>query len=302
MPHIQLPAERITHEPLFTLPVIGEFYLTNTLLATLIVDVLLIAVALLVRRSCRSDKEYLTGFAGAVGAVIEAIYNLLESTAGKWARAILPYFATIVLMVLLANWMELIPGVDSIGLIEPVEEHGYGIREVIPGLTTIAKDVKEGGEYSLVPFVRVASTDLNFTVALALISVVMTQVLGIRALGPGYFKKFLQFKSFFKMWTRNRLGPFDLIMPFIEIFVGLLEMVAEFAKILSFSFRLFGNIFAGSVLLFVIGALVPMALSGIMILELFVGLIQALVFGMLTMVFMTMAVQSHHDESNESHS
>jgi len=302
MPHIQLPAERITPAPLFILPVVGEFYLTNTLVATLIVDILLIATALAVRRGCQNGKEVLTGFAGAVGAVIEAIYNLLESTAGKWARAILPYFATIVLVILLANWMELIPGVDSIGVIEHVEEHGYGIREIGPGLTTIVKDSNEGGKYTLVPFVRVVSTDLNFTVALALISVVMTQVLGIRALGPGYFKKFFQFKSFFKMWTLPRLGPFDLIMPFIEIFVGLLEMIAEFAKILSFSFRLFGNIFAGGVLLFVLGSLVPMVLSGVMILELFIGLIQALVFGMLTMVFMTMAVQSHHDESKESHS
>jgi F-type H+-transporting ATPase subunit a len=127
----------------------------------------------------------------------------------------------------------------------------------------------------------------------------MTQVIGIQALGPGYFKKFFAFGDFFRMWTRPRLGPFDLLMPFIEIFVGLLELVAEIAKFISFSFRLFGNIFAGAVLLFIIGSIVPVAVqSGVLLLEFMVGLIQALVFGMLTMVFMTMATQGHdHDDA-----
>jgi F-type H+-transporting ATPase subunit a len=88
----------------------------------------------------------------------------------------------------------------------------------------------------------------------------------------------------------------------IDFAVGLLEVVAEIAKILSFSFRLFGNIFAGSVLLFVIGSLVPVfAQSIFLMLEFFVGLIQAIVFGMLTMVFMSQATQSHHDEGEEHH-
>jgi F-type H+-transporting ATPase subunit a len=296
MPHVQLPAERLTHDPLFTLPVVGEFYLTNTLVATIIGDVLLILMALAVRRGVQSGGQVLTGIAGLVETMVEALYNLVESTAGKWARTIFPYFATIVFLVLLANWLELIPGVDSIGIIEHAE-HGYAVREVIPGVETIVEDESDHGEFALVPFVRVASTDLNFTVAIALISVVMTQVIGVRALGLGYFGKFLAFKGFFRMWTREDLGAFDAIFPFLDIFVGILETIAEFAKILSFSFRLFGNIFAGSVLLFVIGSLLPLIQSGFLILELFVGLIQALVFGMLTMVFMTMAVQSHDDHN-----
>jgi F-type H+-transporting ATPase subunit a len=296
MPHVQLPAERLTHEPLITLPVVGGFYLTNTLVATLIGDVLLVLMAFAVRRGVQRGGRVLTGIAGLVETLVEALYNLVESTAGKWARTIFPYFATIVFLVLLANWLELIPGVDSIGIIEHAE-HGYAVREVIPGVETIVEDESDHGEFALVPFVRVASTDLNFTVAIALISVVMTQVIGVRALGLGYFGKFLAFKGFFRMWTREDLGAFDAIFPFLDIFVGILETIAEFAKILSFSFRLFGNIFAGSVLLFVIGSLLPLIQSGFLILELFVGLIQALVFGMLTMVFMTMAVQSHDDHN-----
>jgi F-type H+-transporting ATPase subunit a len=82
----------------------------------------------------------------------------------------------------------------------------------------------------------------------------------------------------------------------LDIFVGLLEFIAEIAKVISFSFRLFGNIFAGSVLLFLIGSLVPVFVqSGVVLFELLVGTIQALVFGMLTMVFMTMATQGHDD-------
>jgi F-type H+-transporting ATPase subunit a len=306
MPHVQLPAEKLTHHPLFTLPIIGEFYLTNTLVATVIGDVLLILMALAVWRGVSKGDQVLKGIAGLVETIVEGLYGLVESTAGKWARMIFPYFATIFLVVLLANWLELIPGVDSIGIIEHVDEHGHKVQEVLPGVETIVKaDEEKGeyGEYGLVPFVRVASTDLNFTVAIALISVVMTQAIGLRALGPNYFTKFLNVKRFSRMWTRDDMGPFDTIFPFIDIFVGILETVAEIAKILSFSFRLFGNIFAGSVLLFVMGSLVPFIQSGFLILELFVGLIQGLVFGMLTMVFMTMATHAHngHDEHGEEH-
>ncbi len=98
------------------------------------------------------------------------------------------------------------------------------------------------------------------------------------------------------MWIQPELGIFDIFMPLLDLIVGLLELVAEFAKILSFSFRLFGNIFAGSVLLFVIGTLIPVFVqSGVLLFEIFVGVIQAAVFGMLTLVFMTMAVASHEE-------
>jgi F-type H+-transporting ATPase subunit a len=134
----------------------------------------------------------------------------------------------------------------------------------------------------------VASTDLNFTIALAVTSVIVTNfVIGPRALGVSYYTKFINVKTLF---SKPVFGVIDFA-------VGLLEIVAEFAKVLSFSFRLFGNIFAGSVLLFVIGSLVPVfAQSLFLMLEFFVGLIQAIVFGMLTMVFMAQATQSHHGD------
>jgi len=288
-PHIQLPAEAISGKPLFSLPVIGDFYFTNTLLATLIADVLLLLLAFGVYRATRSGSLVPKGLPGAVEALLEVIHNLTASTAGKWVRTIFPFFATITLLVLVVNWMELIPGVDSIGLLEP-NEHGYPVKEVLPGVATIVKaaggEAHEGELYALRPYLRVASTDLNFTVSLALISVIMTQVFGARALGGTYFTKFFNVKGIFK---RPVFGAIDFA-------VGLLELVSEISRLLSFSFRLFGNIFAGSVLLFVIGTLVPVFAQSLFLgLEFFVGLIQAFVFGMLTMVFMAQAMQGHGD-------
>jgi F-type H+-transporting ATPase subunit a len=288
MPHVQLPAEQFSEDG----------FLTNTLVATFLVDIILIALAFTVKRSLSGDSLVPKGMAGAIEALLEAILNLTESTAGKWTKAIFPWFATITLLVLIANWMELIPGVDSIGIINP--HHVENFEEIcqVSHFGPIAwlapsPDADEAANEcarAFIPYVRVVSTDLNFTAALAVISVVMTQVFGVRALGPGYFKKF---------WNTSTLFSVP-VFGLIDFAVGLLEIVSELAKILSFSFRLFGNIFAGSVLLFVMGSLVPVVVqSGFLMLEFFVGLIQAIVFGMLTMVFMAQATQSHHGDAEE---
>jgi F-type H+-transporting ATPase subunit a len=291
LPHVQLPAEVLSEQPLFTIPGIGPIHLTNTLVSMLIGDVLLILLALAVRRAAASGELILDGLAGAVEWGVEALYGLAESTAGRWARTILPWMGTIVFLVLIANWMELIPGVDSIGLLHHTTEEGHAVQSVgwLGGVHTIVT-AGQGGEFALVPFVRVVSTDLNFTVGLALISVFMTQVMGVRALGVSYFSKFFNVKTLF---SKPLFGA-------IDFGVGLLEIISEFSKILSFAFRLFGNIFAGSVLLFVIGTLVPVfAQTLVLMLEFFVGLIQALIFGMLTMVFMSQAVTSHEHGGEE---
>jgi len=297
-PHVQLPGEKFSE---------GGF-LTNTLVATVIADILLILTAFAVRRAATSGNLVPKGFSGAIEALLEVLYNLTESTAGKYARKIFPWFATITLLVLFVNWMELIPGVDSIGFFQPSHVHieeaapaaGEGEEELHADAFTeggpcqasqwlIFTSVRGESECSsaIVPWVRVASTDLNFTVALAVISVVMTQVIGVQALGGGYFTKF---------WNTGTLFS-KPIFGVIDFLVGLLEVVSEISKILSFSFRLFGNIFAGSVLLFVIGSLVPVFFQSIfLMLEFFVGLIQAIVFGLLTMTFMSQATQDHHGE------
>jgi F-type H+-transporting ATPase subunit a len=304
-PHVQLPAEVLSAAPLITLPLIGPIYLTNTLVALLLADVILLGLALAVRRSTARGKMVLGGMSGALEALLEVLYNLTESTAGKRAKRIFPWVATIVLLVLVVNWMELIPGVDSIGLLHPAEgaTEGHAVQVLgvlgslpvatiikgpleqstgVLGLTEGLLRVDRG--FTVVPFVRVASTDLNFPLALALISVVMTQIYGVQALGLGYFGKFFNTRTLF---NKPMFGA-------IDFGVGLLELVSEFSKILSFSFRLFGNIFAGSVLLFVMGSLVPVFVPSVfMMLEFFVGMIQAVVFGMLTLIFMSQATAGH---------
>lgn len=294
-PHIQLPAEALSEHPLFTLPLIGDFYLTNTIVAMLLGDIILLLIAFGVFRATRSGELVPRGVSGAVEAFIEMLYNLTESTAGKWAKRIFPYFATITLMVLVFNWLELIPGVDSFGFYNPhhIPEEAHCTEQRL-AFDVIAITGETECARGIVPFLRATATDLNFTIALALVAVVMTQVIGIRAQGARYFNKFINVKTLFK----------KPVFGVIDFGVGILELVSEFSKVLSFAFRLFGNIFAGSVLLFVIGTLVPVfAQTGVLMLEFFVGAIQAIVFGMLTMTFMAQATQSHgHEEHEEAHS
>jgi F-type H+-transporting ATPase subunit a len=294
-PFVQLPAEHWMDHPLFTLPIIGDFFITNTLVALIIVDFIVILLAFFFNRAVKKGNLVLKGIPGALEALLEYLYNMTESTAGKWAWTIFPWFATITILVLAANWMELIPGVDSIGIIEHAEKAGYGIQNLGGFFTTLIKpEITEGG-YHLVPFVRVVSTDLNFTVALALIAVGAVQIVGIRAQGIKYFTKFWNTKTFFS----------KPIFGVIDWGVGLLELVSEFSKILSFAFRLFGNIFAGSVLLFVMGSLLGSIVimpSMFYMLEFFVGAIQAIVFGLLTMTFMAQATQGHEGAHKQDHS
>jgi F-type H+-transporting ATPase subunit a len=280
------------------LPIFFGIAWVNTLTAVVICDLILMLIAFGVYRAVKGESLIPKGLAGALEYLLEYLYNMTESTAGKWAKTIFPWFATITLLVLVANWMELIPAVDSVGIIEPgghaaVQDLGWANTLVKPPATNAEEAAAEGGAegYTLVPFVRVVSTDLNFTVALALIAVFMVQVIGIRAQGGHYFGKFWNTKTLF---NKPIFGAIDFA-------VGLLEVISEFSKVLSFSFRLFGNLFAGSVLLFVIGSLVPVfAQSFFLLLEFFVGLIQALVFGLLTMTFMAQATQGHGEELDEA--
>jgi F-type H+-transporting ATPase subunit a len=292
LPTILLPAEKI--------PGLGG--ITNTLIATLLADITIILLFVWGLRRLRGNPDDLvprTRIQNLLEMWIEGLFNLAESVLGGNARKVFWVGATIFIFVLVANWWELFPGFDSIGVIE--EAHGdltgfekgsfLGIPALVgPMEEAHGEDESHGHGYVLVPFLRAANTDLNTTLALALISVVLTQVFSIRELGlGGYLGRFIQTK---RVGQLNPMGG-------IDFFVGILESIAEFAKIISFAFRLFGNIFAGQVLLFVMGFLIPFVFFGVLIfwgLEIFVGAIQALVFMMLTFVFMSIAMTHHGDE------
>jgi F-type H+-transporting ATPase subunit a len=314
LPGIQLPAEPIH---------LGPITLPNTLIATFLADITLL---ILVFAATRNMQLVPSGLQNVMELAIEQVYNLTEQLSGANAKKFFPWAMTIFLLVLVSNWWELIPGFDSIGWIEShtiptaglesspggseVENEEvlphYRVQTLFPGLATIVNDgyTPTAAEYEeahdehilptnpageevgvLVPFFRAAATDLNFTLAIALISMTMIQVYGIQALGLGYFTKFINLKE----------GAVGFI-------VGLIEIVSEVAKIVSFGFRLFGNIFAGQVLLFVMAFLVPWLLPVPFYgLELFVGFIQALVFAMLTVLFMQGATESHHGGDHADH-
>jgi len=152
---------------------------------------------------------------------------------------------------------------------------------LLPGAGTVGVHEIKEGKTILVPFIRSASADLNTTLAISLIAVFFVHFMGISAIGiVRYGKKFL-------------VNPFKKPY-FIGTFVGVLELISEIAKIISFSFRLFGNVFAGEVLLIVMLNLVPYIMPlPFLFLEVFVGFVQALVFAMLTLVFLKMATVAH---------
>jgi len=241
----------INAEPLFK---VGSFTVTNSFLAGLVLSLVLVGVAFWVyRRGIKLVPDRLQSF---LELVIELFLSMMESISGPTkARLFFPWIMTFFIFIVLGNWLGLIPGVGTIGYTHQLPGHG----EVF------------------IPFIRGVNADINTTLALALLSVALTQYYGLKNLGLHYLGKFFNFKS----------G--------IGFFVGILELISEFAKIISFAFRLFGNIFAGEVLLMVVGALIPVVASiPFLGLEIFVGFIQAFVFAILSLVFFNMATQSHH--------
>jgi len=289
-PEITVAPERLIEEPLFTLPKpFGPFYLVNTLPTLVATIILLGVIAYFTNRSLKNSAQtdlVPRGIGNLMESLLEVIYNLTESSAGvKYARMIFPWFATIMVYVLFANLLKLIPGFESIGVLHQVANgHPISGSILMPG------EVENG--YILAPFFRGISVDLNFTFALAIISFVMIQVVGFRAQGFGYLSKFFNTRRMFKV-------PFFGAMDFL---VGLLELISELSKILSFAFRLFFNMFAGVILVAVVAFLlgkITILSSMLYLFELFIGVIQAFVFGMLTMVFMAMATQGHGEEHAE---
>lgn len=328
-PHIEIKAE--------TLWSIGGFDITNTLLTSWIVVVIIIAGAFLATRKMRFIPS---GFQNVMEAVIEALYTLVQNTVGdRHARRFFPVIATIFLYIVIANWFALLPFFNTIGKVEtlgPEEAHfveepvvfkqSGGVALIMPDPTELEIEVDEApcnglegaseedclveqrehaieeafaeeglaGDETvgiLAPYFRGVNTDLMSTLSLAIVSAIFVEYWGISTLG------FFAYGSRFVNIRRLRQGnPMGLI----DLFVGILEFIAEIARLISFSFRLFGNMLAGEILLLVMTFLIPLLLAlPFYGLELFVGAIQAFVFAMLTLVFGALAVTSHGDEHDE---
>ena len=285
-PPVVLPTIEIAAEQVFT---IFGLPITNTLVTSWLTMIILIVLAYL---GTRKMNLVPSGLQNVLEWIVEMLYGLVEDVAGtrEKSRKFFPIVATIFLFVIISNWMGILPLFGSVGWLHEAHHGvtGYHINEVGQNFGLLTNEVDEHG-YVLVPFLRSAATDLNMTLALALVSMVLVQYFGVQALGLRYFTKF--FTIDFSQ------GAFE---GFINIFVGVLELISEFAKIISFTFRLFGNVFAGEVLLGVLAFLIPYVVSlPFYGLELFVGFIQALVFMMLTLVFFTLATIGHgHGEEH----
>lgn len=244
MLNISLAAEPIFH--------IGPWPVTNAVLQAFVVLVALTIIAIVLRRKLAMVPGMLQNIAEVV---LEGALSLMDSVLGnrKESEKYLPLTFTIFIFILISNWSGLIPGVGSVTL-------GQGANAV--------------------PLLRSPASDLNFTLALALIAVTMVNVFATSMVG-----------------LRERASVFFNFSSPIKFFVGILELISEFARIISFTFRLFGNVFAGEVLLAIMALLVPYLVPlPFMFLEVFVGFIQAFIFGMLTLVFVALAVTPHEGE------
>jgi F-type H+-transporting ATPase subunit a len=283
--HISISAEPIAY--------IGSFAVTNSILTSLIVSALLIIFAVAVKLTLKTTGKP-SRFQSFVEFLVETFRNLTQGIVESEKKVALftPIVFSFFLFILANNWLGLLPGVGTIGLteepthVEVVQQVNASETPVVESTTAESvetteeeAEVEEEHGPTFIPLFRAGTADLNTTIALALISVILTQVFGFQFQKIGYLGKYINFTS-----------P-------INFFVGLLETILELAKIASFAFRLFGNVFAGEVLLavmmFLIPVIIPMPFYG---LEIFVGFIQALVFSILSLVFFNMATIGHGDE------
>jgi F-type H+-transporting ATPase subunit a len=297
---VQKPPTSIRAEPLAQF---GPFTLTNSIFTSWVVTALLILFTFLATRSMQLRPNKLQNF---LEFAVEGIYNLTESVAGpKWVNRFFTIPATIFIFVLATNFFGLLVGIPLSGLgichAEHVAEPGgeavheeppvEATEEEAPGTSTCGP-----GEV-IVPFFRAPAADLNFTLALALITQTAAQYFGFVALGAGYLGKFFIFD-----WVRSAKSVGDYALGIINFFVGLIELMSEFIKVIAYTFRLFGNIFAGEVMLLVIMFLVPLVVVTPLIgFEIFVNFIQAFVFYILSVAFYTVAVSSHGDHDEAHH-
>ena len=261
MVHVEIAAEELFR--------IGPMIVTNSMIGALLASIVLLVIAL---RFARGSALVPTRGQSLVELPIEFLAGIVRGTGGKRWRQFAPLIFAIFLYVLTANWMSLLPGVGTIGLAEGEGEHRI-----------------------IVPFLRAGAADLNFTLGLALISFVSFIAFGLRANGArGYLKELLVAEPAY-------MTP--LLTP--------IHLISELSRVISLSMRLFGNVFAGEVLLGTMLALttatvflLPLAFVVPVVfifLELLFGAVQALVFALLSMTYITLAIAEHRQHGDDHH-
>ena len=269
-PHVALPAEPVAH--------VGSFSITNTLLASWFTILVLAGLSYL---ATRKMKLIPGGGQGMAEVVVEGLLNFVESVAGKrHARMLFAGVATIFIYVISNAYLALLPFFGTIG----IHHSAHGHEEFIA-------------------IFRAANTDVNVPLSIALSSFFFVETWGMRAIGAShYLSEFINVRQFLQglkeLFTgKIKTGPMNIVFGFISLFVGVLEIFSHLTRMLSFTFRLFGNMTAGEILILVASFLIPLVFAiPFYGLELLIGMIQALIFGGLTLVFGTIAVSPHEEE------
>lgn len=266
-PEVHLPADTVFH--------VFGFSVTNSIIGAWVTMVFLICFSYIITRRIKVVPGRLQS---AFEALLGWLYDLCRRVAGEEnGRRFFPIVTTIFLFVAFNAWLSLIPGFGSIFVTNAEGEH--------------------------VHLFRGANTDINMPLALAFVSFVFVEYFGLRSLGLRYMGKFFNVGQFFRsigQIAKGRLrdGLGGIFTGFIHIFVGFLELLSEMVRIVSFTARLFGNMTAGEILLLIAAFLIPWVFAlPFYGLELLVGFVQALIFGGLTLVFLTLAVTHHGEES-----
>jgi len=265
-PTVELPSEPVFH--------IGHFSVTNTLIASWFTIIVLVVLSLVFTYK----MKLIPGRRQGMGeAIVEGLLNFVESVAGKkHARMLFPGVATIFIYVISNAYLALLPFFGSIGIIE------------------------HDGKF--VPLFRSANTDLNVPLSIAMMSFIFVETWGMRSVGVvHYLSEFFNVRQFLQglkeLFTgKIKTGPMNIVFGFISLFVGVLEIFSHLTRMLSFTFRLFGNMTAGEILILVSCFLIPLVFTiPFYGLELLIGLIQALIFSGLTLVFGTIASTPHEE-------
>ncbi len=268
-PHVALPSEPILH--------VGSFSITNTLIASWFTILVLVVLSIVLTRK----MTLIPGKRQALAeSIVEGLLNFVESIAGKkQARMLFSGVATIFIYVISNAYLALFPFFGTIGL-----HH----------------------EHEFLAIFRAANTDVNVPLSIALMSFFFVESWGMRAVGAShYISGFINVRQLVQglkeIFTgKIKTGPMNFIFGFINLFVGVLEIFSHLTRMLSFTFRLFGNMTAGEILILVSSFLIPLVFSiPFYGLELLIGMIQALIFSGLTLVFGTIAVTPHEEDSNE---
>ena len=261
-------------EPLFH---VGRFEITNSLLTSWVTVLIIVTFFVVLRKKMKKVPGKLQNF---FEIMMDGALSLCDQVTNdrKISNKIFPLVFSLFLFILVSNWLGLMPILGSFGFI-----------------------ATEGGHSAFVPLFRSGTADINTTLAFALLVVVASNIFGVFAIGAWKtFNKYVNLKALGSMVTTVRKDPSVLIVAPINFFVGILELIGEMAKVASLSFRLFGNVFAGEVLLASMSAifayLVP---TPFLFLEVFVGLIQALIFSLLAAVYFTIAAQDHSEHEEE---